>query len=150
MSMIQTRDADLIREHLAKNLKGPVGIEFFTQKDSPLSVPLQACMFCRETGDLLTELSVLSDRLTLKVNDIVTDTLRAKDLGITRIPAVVLTGAARGKVRFLGIPSGYEFAALLEDLVDVSRGVTDLPAGIREELATLQKDVHIQVFSTPT
>jgi alkyl hydroperoxide reductase subunit AhpF len=66
------------------------------------------------------------------------------------VPAFVINGAARGKVRFFGIPSGYEFSALIADLVDVSRGTTDLSEETREYLAALTEDVNLKVFTTPT
>jgi len=53
-------------------------------------------------------------------------------------------------VRFFGIPSGYEFTSLVEDIVDVSRGQTSLSAQTLELLAKLTEPVHIQVFVTPT
>ena len=53
-------------------------------------------------------------------------------------------------MRFFGLPSGYEFASLIEDIIDVGAGSSDLPADTVEALRGLQKDVHIQVFVTPT
>jgi alkyl hydroperoxide reductase subunit AhpF len=150
MPMIPAKDSSLIREHLARQLSGPVRIDFFTQKESSLSLPLQECVLCRETEDLLRELSGLSNRIDLEVHDFIADEQTARNMGITRIPAFVLSGASRGKVRFFGIPSGYEFSTLLEDLIDVSRGTTDLAQPARQELESLGRDVHIQVFTTPT
>ena len=53
-------------------------------------------------------------------------------------------------MRFFGLPSGYEFATVLEDLIDVSRRQTRLSAATRERLATLPAPLHLQVFVTPT
>ena len=150
MPMIPEKDQKAIREHFAKKLKQPVAIEYFTQGVGPGEVPIGECRYCRETGALLSELAALSDQIDLRVHDLLADEAKAKEFGITRIPAFVLTGQAKGRVRFLGIPSGYEFAALIEDLVDVSTGQTDLSPKVAEELADLKKDVHIQVFGTPT
>jgi alkyl hydroperoxide reductase subunit AhpF len=55
-----------------------------------------------------------------------------------------------GLVRFFGLPAGYEFAALLDDIVDVSRGRTQLSAATREAVAALPGPLHLQVFVTPT
>jgi alkyl hydroperoxide reductase subunit AhpF len=96
------------------------------------------------------EVAALSSQITLQVHDFVAESDKAKEFGVKRIPAIVLSGQAKGTVRFLGIPSGYEFAALIEDLVDVASGETDLSPKVAEELLDLKKDVHIQVFSTPT
>jgi glutaredoxin-like protein len=53
-------------------------------------------------------------------------------------------------VRYFGIPAGYEFSTLVEDLIDVSKGTTKLREKTREILATVDQDLHIQVFVTPT
>jgi len=53
-------------------------------------------------------------------------------------------------VRYFGIPAGYEFSTLVEDLIDVSKGTTRLSEKTREILATVDQDLHIQVFVTPT
>jgi len=53
-------------------------------------------------------------------------------------------------IRFYGIPSGYEFKSFQEDLVDVSRGRTDLSDDVKKKLANVKKPVHIQVLVSPT
>ena len=68
---------------------------------------------------------------------------------IDRVPAFVCKGAARGRVRFFGIPSGYEFSGLIADLVDVSTGTTSLSDETREYLSALTENVNIKVFTTP-
>ena len=57
-----------------------------------------------------------------------------------------MTGAS---VRFLGLPGGYEFTTLLADIVDVSRGVTDLAPETLDAVRAIDDPVHIQVFVTP-
>jgi alkyl hydroperoxide reductase subunit AhpF len=150
MSMIQPREMKIIRDHFDKHLKHPVTIDYFTQQESVLALPLQECMYCRETGELLKDLVDLSPNLVLNIHDFVKDEGKAKELSVTRIPGFVLHGKEKGKVRYFGIPSGYEFSSLIEDLVDVSRGSTDLSPRAKQEIAAIAKDVHIQVFSTPT
>ncbi len=150
MPMISEKDSKLIREHLKKNLKDPVQIDYFTQGVSPGELPIQECQFCHETGELLREVAGLSEKITLRVHDLVADAGMAEEMGISRVPAFLLSGKAQGKVRFLGIPSGYEFSSLIEDLVDVARGQTDLAPRAVAELADLKNPVHIQVFGTPT
>jgi hypothetical protein len=58
--------------------------------------------------------------------------------------------SGRGLVRFFGLPSGYEFTTLLEDVVDVSRGRTRLSEASRAAAAALTAPLHLQVFVTPT
>jgi alkyl hydroperoxide reductase subunit AhpF len=56
----------------------------------------------------------------------------------------------KGKIRYFGMPSGYEFSVLLGSLLDVSRGESELSESSIETLQTLDKNLHIQVFVTPT
>ena len=56
----------------------------------------------------------------------------------------------QGKIRYFGLPSGYEFSVLIGSLVDVSKVDADLADETNEVLSKLDKDVHIQVFVTPT
>ena len=100
--------------------------------------------------ELLEDLEGLSDKLHLEVKDFVRDEVEAKQLGITRIPAIVLSGQNKGKVRFFGVPAGYEFSTLVEDLMTVSSGEPELLDSTKQALDALQQDLHIQVFVTPT
>ncbi len=150
MPMIGEKDADFIRDHFSKHMTGEVKITLFSQKESPLYVPSQECEYCAETRELLQEVAALNDKIKLDVKDFVADQAEAASLGVDRIPAFVVEGAAKGKVRFFGIPSGYEFSTLIEDIVDVSTGETDLQPKTKQALAALTEDVRIQVFVTPT
>ncbi len=150
MPLISEEDRKFITDYFSKELKSPVKITYFTQRQSVLKVPSQECMYCKETRDILEEVASLSDQIQVEVRDFVADAEEAKALGVERIPATVLTGAARGQVRFFGIPSGYEFASLIEGIADVSRGTTNLSDATRKKLATVEKPIHIQVFVTPT
>jgi glutaredoxin-like protein len=150
MGMIADNDKETLRKHFAESLTGDVEIVLFTEHDSPIIIPgKQPCETCAPTQEILEEVAALSDKLTLTVHQISNAKEQAFALGINRVPAFVFEGAARGRVRFFGIPSGYEFSALIEDLVDVSKGRTDLSEETREYLSALTEDVNIKVFTTP-
>lgn len=150
MAIIPQQDQEYLKDLFAEKLEHPVTLRFYTQRQSVLSVPGQECGTCADTHALLNELVALSDKLTLEVRDFVTEQEQAKAEGIEEIPAIVLEGQNKGTVRFIGVPAGYEFATLIEDLIDVSRGTTSLQPYSREVLAALQNPVHIKVFVTPT
>ncbi len=65
-------------------------------------------------------------------------------------PAILLEGKNAGRVRFFGLPAGYEFATLVEDLVDVGRGQTGLADESRQQLRSIRSPVSIRVLVTPT
>ncbi len=151
MALISPQDQETLQKMFAEDLQNDVTITYFTQRESALFIPGQEkCEYCKETGELLEEVTSLSEKLHLDVKDIAADKQEAQDLGITRVPALVLSGQAKGKVRYFGIPAGYEFSTLVESLLDVSRGTTELSENTRTALAEVDSDLHIQVFVTPT
>ncbi len=151
MGLISEADSQAIRNHFTESLDGEVEIVMFTEHQSPIIIPgKQPCETCAQTQELLEEVASLSDKLKLTVSEISTAKEEAFALGIDRVPAFVCKGASRGRVRFFGIPSGYEFSALIADLIDVSTGTTDLSDETREFLGGLTEDVNIKVFTTPT
>lgn len=133
------------RQQVQKVLQGltnPVTIHYFTQEFE--------CESCQIGHQLLQEVTALSDRLTLKVYEFKNEPETAKRLGVDKIPAIVLEGQTIYGIRFFGVPAGYEFSALLEDLLDVSRGSSQLSLDTQTLLNMLLKPIHVQVFVTPT
>jgi alkyl hydroperoxide reductase subunit AhpF len=53
-------------------------------------------------------------------------------------------------LRYLGMPVGYELTTLVHAIVEAGRAEPSLSAASRERLASLQQDVSIDVFVTPT
>lgn len=150
MPLISDSDQQYLKDLFQKELQDPVSITYFTQHDSPLTVPGHECEYCQETRELWETLAGLSDKISLEVHDLVRDAELAKTHGVDKIPASILSGHSQGKLRFFGIPSGYEFATLVEDIMDLSKGITRLSPATREVLKTISQDIHMQVFVTPT
>jgi hypothetical protein len=48
------------------------------------------------------------------------------------------------------MPAGYEFATLLELILDVSKAQPPLSEATKTTLGQLKDEAHIQVFVTPT
>jgi alkyl hydroperoxide reductase subunit AhpF len=150
MAIISPEDRQSLHRLFAQELQDDVNITYFSQRESVLSIAGQESSPCKETRELLEELTGTSDRLHLAIKDFVRDEQEAQAMGIMRIPAFILQGHARGAVRYFGMPAGYEFSTLVKDLIDVSKGTTTLSGKTRETLATVDQDLHIQVFVTPT
>jgi glutaredoxin-like protein len=151
MRLIPDTEAQALKAHLEARLDRPVMLDLFVEPRSPIVVPGRApCELCEETRVLLEDVASLSDRIALAVHDIDAEPDLARTLGVTRVPTLVLRGAARGTVRYVGIPAGLEFGTLLDDLAAVSSGATRLGQASRQKLAALARPVHVQVFVTPT
>lgn len=123
---------------------------YFTRPDWKLFVPGRECEARDHTKKLLEEVTGLSENIQLRVHDFFSDDPAVPGMEVDSIPAIVLGGGARGRVRYFGIPGGYEFGSLIEQLIDVGNGRTDLSGKTREALQGLDKDVHIRVFVTPS
>ncbi len=150
MALLREADRRQLQQLFAQRLTEPVTLILFTQHESPLVVPAQECQTCRETRELLEELSGLSDEIRLEIKDLIRDAEEARQLGIDNIPAIIFRGKNKGTIRYFGIPSGYEFGVLVEDIIDVANGTTRLSPQTREQLASLPSPVHIKVMVTPT
>jgi glutaredoxin-like protein len=151
MRFIPDTEAQALRAHLDKRLEGPVTLDLFIEPKSAIVVAGRPeCELCDETRALLEEVAFLSDQITLTVHDVRSESDLARETGVSRVPTLVLREAARGVVRYLGIPAGLEFGTVLEDVAGVSRGTTTLKQESRRKLASLTKPVHVRVFVTPT
>lgn len=150
MAILSEKDRELLRAKFEAELVGGVEITYFTQHESGMAVPGLECPTCHETHDLLQQVVSLSPKLALETLDFVANADMAETLGVDRIPATVLQAREGGRMRFLGAPSGYEFATLVEDIISLSKGDPGLSPATQERLKDLTRLTHIQVFVTPT
>lgn len=120
----------------------PVTVRFFTQE--------MECGYCKETHQLLQELSELSSKIQLEVYDFVADKEMVEKHHIDKIPATVVMDEEDRGIRFFGIPAGYEFSSLLSSLLLVSTGQSKLTADTKAFLDYNQQPINLKVFVTPT
>lgn len=123
-------------------LKKEVTLKYFTQSIE--------CQFCSDTRELLEEVAEISKKIKLEVYDFVEDKEEVEKYNIDKIPAIVVMDEKDYGIRFYGIPGGYEFGSLVEAIKLVSTGETMLSNEGKKFLDGLKKDVHLQVFVTPT
>ncbi len=147
MPLISAKDAEHLRHEFEENLVNPVKLLMFTQTIE--------CQFCAETRQIVEEIAGLSDLITAVIYNFVTDKAVAELYGVDKIPAIAILGQQDGEekdygIRFYGIPSGYEFTTIIEDVIDVSLGESGLKPKTKEAVAALTEPVHLQVFVTPT
>lgn len=154
MGMLSKDVIEATKKKFEEELEENIRFIHFTQEPSRLALPDhlrgQECLFCKETKELLREVSFLSDKIELEIYDFVADKEKAEEYTIDKIPATILMGKENHGIRFFGIPSGYEYTSLIEAIIDVSRGKTHLNQKTIETLKSVGKNIHIQVFVTPT
>jgi glutaredoxin-like protein len=149
--MLKDNDKKMLSTYFSQKLVNPVKLVVFSQRKSPLATPAEhTCMYCAETEELAREVASLSPKMSVEVLDFVADKEKAAQYRIDKIPAIAVVGQKDYNIRYFGIPAGYEFTPLIESVVDVSRGATALSETSKQRLKSVDKDVHIQVFVTPT
>ena len=148
MTLLSPEDAKAVAEQFEANLQRPVKLVVSTSE--------QNCMYCTEVLSLCEELADLSPNLSVEAHDYLVgkDELSAYNLDKTPAIAIVADGGEESDIdygiRFYGIPSGYEFMSLLDAINTVGADQVKLGPDTLEFLNTLDQDVHIQVFVTPT
>jgi alkyl hydroperoxide reductase subunit AhpF len=123
-------------------MENPVKLVHFTQEIE--------CRSCPEMRRLLQEVADLSDKLALELCNFQPDRDKVTQYNVDKVPGTAVEGAKDYGIRFYGPLSGYEFATLLDDIVAVSRGRSELSRATIERLRALDRPLHLQVFVTPT
>jgi len=144
---------DRVRRQVTTALAGmtrPVRMVMFTQGEGGAL----ECEFCGQTRELVEEVASLSDKIRVEVKDFTGDAALAREYGVDKIPAVVLLSEGETPkdhgIRLYGVPAGYEFSTLIEDLRMLGSGDPGLSAETVQALQALSRPVHLQVFVTPT
>jgi len=140
--MIPSEYTERIKKELEDKMKNSVKIIVFTQEVE--------CQFCTKTRQLVEELAALNDKIEAKIYDFVADSETAKKYGVNMVPAIAILGKKDYGIRFYGIPYGYEFQTLMETIINISRGKTDLSEKVKKRLEEMSVPIHIKVFVTLT
>lgn len=143
MGLLKDEDKKYLIEEFEKNVKNPVKLIHFTSED-------KNCMYCKESIEILKEVEELNDNISLYLYDFDKDKDVVEKYGIERYPATVIEGERDYGIKFYGIPAGYEFSSLIEDIADVGRKSTDLKEETRQKLKEIKTDVHLKIFVTPS
>jgi glutaredoxin-like protein len=141
MAFINERDRKALEQEF-RTLSQPVKLAVFMDEHE--------CEYCRETQQLMEEIAALSDKITVETYDLHRDVSQVGEFQIDKAPAIVVMNGKDYGIRYFGIPSGYEFGSLIEDILDVSRGESGLGAATKAALAKITAPLHFQVFVTPT
>jgi alkyl hydroperoxide reductase subunit AhpF len=97
----------------------------------------------------------LSDKIVIEEVNFILEGDRAGQFGIDRVPAVAIAYEDEGvvkdsRIRFLGMPAGYEFISLVHAILLVGGRESILSAENRVQVAAASDPTTMQVFITPT
>jgi len=141
LSLLPDEKKELLKKDFIEKLVDPIRIVVFTQEFE--------CRYCSDTRKIAEELATVSDKITVEIHDFLKGD-EAKKYGVERIPALAIIGKKDYGVRIYGIPYGYELQTLIEAIINVSRGQTDISDKTKQILEDVETAVHIQVFVTLT
>jgi len=136
---LNEKDREYLKQRFSREMKDPVEIILFTQSIN--------CEYCPETEALMKELAETSDKIKLTIKNAAIDKEDIERYRIDKVPAILV---GDGRIRYFGIPAGYEFAVLIEDIIEVSRKEPKLSASSIQKISQINKPIDIKVFVTPT
>ncbi len=141
MGYIGEKDKEFLRGEFEKYMKENVKLIVFTGDN---------CQYCHVATAIARELEELHENIEFQEHRV--DDQFAKKYGIEHAPTVVITDGDKfgGRIRYVGLPSGYEFSSLVEDIIDVSRRTAEVSDEVKMQLDIIDKPVRIQIFVTPT
>lgn len=142
MGMIPDDKKELLKNEFKEKLVNSVKIVMFTQEIE--------CGSCQSTRELIQEIAAVDSRVSVEVYDFKADAAKAKEYGVDKIPALAILGAKDYGVRIYGLPYGYEMQTLIDAIVNVSIGKTNLSEKTKKILEDVKTPVHIQVFVSLT
>ncbi len=129
MGLISEKDREELRKMFSERLDKEVEILLYKSKDFRHSEDAEA---------ILNEVKELSDKIKVTVHE---------GGEFKRFPVITFRG--HENIVFEGLPSGYEFVTLIEDIMMVSSGHAHLPADVESGVKEIG-DTEIKVFITPT
>jgi alkyl hydroperoxide reductase subunit AhpF len=99
--------------------------------------------FGAETERIVESLASLSERVSYRVE--------VEPAGVALYPAVLVLPEGKDKgLRYYGLPWGYELASLVGAVLEAGKSASSLSAESLGRLASLEHELAIDVFVTPT
>jgi alkyl hydroperoxide reductase subunit AhpF len=143
MALLSAQDEQALTQHLSA-IEKPVSLLLFTQTIGGSESGAVA-------KQVLDEVARLNDKITVVEKNFILDVDDRGRYGIDKSPAVVvLSDGEDTRMRLFGAPTGYEFVPLVEAVLLAGGGQLELEDETLKLLATVDKPMNIQVFTTPT
>ncbi|HLH71475.1 MAG TPA: thioredoxin family protein [Candidatus Dormibacteraeota bacterium] len=147
--MIDERTKAQVRERLGRTLQEPTELRLYRRPDTgrlilPGGLGCQTCDAAEELARTLAEAA--PGKLRLAVVDVTREPVE-----VEAVPSLTVARVGdEPRITFQGLPAGYEFATLIDAIERVSGKGEELSAGTMERLASLDREVEVMVFVTPT
>ncbi len=131
-------------KNIFNNLLNPINLVFFTQEFE--------CYPCSDVHAFVDEIASLSDKIKLSVYDFQKDKALADKFGVDKIPAIVINDKDNvyHGIKYYGLPGGYEINSFLQTMIEVSGRKEPIPEPLLSQIASISKNVRMQVYVTLT
>lgn len=149
MPFLDEKTIASLHERLKGRLSGPVEVRLYRRPDTgrlalPPGVGCQTCAAAEELAGALVEAA--SGIISLEVIDV----SATPDSTVRDVPTLTVgTPGSEHRIRFQGLPIGYEFAVLLDAVERISNGDPGLWPEHVEQLSALPEVTELMVFVTP-
>jgi glutaredoxin-like protein len=151
MQMLPDNVLAQVRDRFAERLAGPVEARLYIRPGSGrLILPSGlGCPTCEDARKLIAAVAELDpERIRLEVVDV---TQGEVGDDVLDVPFLTLgTPGEEHRIRFLGLPAGFEFGMVVEAIERLSAADVDLAPETEQALADVEEAVEILVFTTPT
>jgi alkyl hydroperoxide reductase subunit AhpF len=149
MGILNDRVKEQLRERFAQRLSGPVQLKLYTRPGTGrLILPSGlGCATCDDARELSEDLQASAPELIHL--DVVDVTQQESD--VSEVPTLTLGfPGEQPRIRWQGLPAGYEFATVVDAIERVSTGEHGLSEATLESLAAVDEELEVLVFATPT
>ena len=149
MALLNDQVKQQVRERFSQRLSGPVQLKLYTRPGTGrLILPSGlGCATCDEARELAEDLQASApDLINLEIVDVT-----VQDSDVRELPTLALGfPGEEPRIRWQGLPAGYEFATVVDAIERVSTGDHGLSESTLERLARVEEPVEVMVFATPT
>lgn len=144
---IAKAEQQAVASMLAEHLRGPVAIDVWSRKESPLLRPdRDPCTHCDDVVKVARQLASLHPGLSITLYDLDRHAQRAAEAGIDRPPVTVLRGRYGRELRMAGLWAGLLFPAVFDCIIMLGAGATPLAEASKQALAELPRDMPVEVL----
>jgi glutaredoxin-like protein len=151
MPLLTDRMRTELRDIFASRLDRPVELRLVVSAQAT-GRDREGCLSCETARELIEDIvAAAPDRLTLSVIDLDADVRDPRAEGVTDTPTLLVAEPGQpGRIRYQGLPSGYEFATVIDAVERVSAADPGIKPANAARLEKLGAPVEIMVFVTPS
>ena len=108
------------------------------------------CDTCYEARQVADQMASLSEQITVEEHNLVLDKDEVEKYQVDQVPVIAVVAERDVGIRYYGVPAGFEVESLVSAIEVVAGLAPAVSVSAQSVLDTLDRDVRISVFVTPT